>query len=64
MYNKGEQETRGAGEEGKKKWGTKTLGDLRKGEGWGGQHGVYKMDTTGTIRSVHDRDFQEGKQGI
>ena len=23
-----------------------TLRDLWKGEGWGGEHGVYKMDTT------------------
>ena len=38
--------------------------DLWKGEGWGGVHRVNKMDTTAAFRSLHDRDFQEGKQGI
>ena len=31
-----------------KQWGTETLGDLWKGEGSGGEHGAYKMDTTRT----------------
>ena len=35
-----------------------------KGDGWGGVHRVNKMDTTGTSRSLHDREFQEGKQKI
>ena len=43
-------ETRGAGVGRTKPWQTETLGDLWKGEGWGGVHRVYKMDTTGTIR--------------
>ena len=41
------QETRGAGEGRTKQWGTETFGDLWKGEGWGREHGVYKMDATG-----------------
>ena len=60
----GGHETRGMGEGQTKQWGTKTLGNLSKGEGWGGVHGANKMDTTGTFRSLHDRDFQEGMQGI
>ena len=32
-------ETRGAGVGGTKQWGTETLGDLWKGEGWDGEHG-------------------------
>ena len=59
-----EQETRGAGEGKKKECGTETRRHLWKGEGWGGEHGVYKMDTTGTSRSLHYRDFQEGQQRI
>ena len=60
----GEQATRGVGERRTKQWGTETFGDLWKGEGWGGVHSVNNMDTTGTFRSLHDGDFQEGKQGI
>ena len=30
--------------EGQKQWGTETLGDLCKGEGWGGEHGEYDRD--------------------
>ncbi len=30
-----------------KQWGTETLGDLWKGEGWGGKHRVYKMTLEG-----------------
>ena len=33
-----------------KQWGSETLVDLWKGEGWGGDHGVHKMDITGTFR--------------
>ena len=29
-----------------------------------GVYGVNKMDTSGTFRSLHDRNFQEAKQGI
>ena len=47
-------ETRGAGVAGTKQWGTDTLGDLWKEEGWDGEHGEEEMDMT---------DFQEGKQG-
>ena len=43
-------ETRGAGVGRTKQWGTETLGDLWKREGWGGEHGEYKMDITGTFR--------------
>ena len=46
-----------------KQWGTETLGDLWKGEGWGGEHGVYKMDITGTFRTLHDRELSGRKAG-
>ena len=49
-------ETRGARVGRTKQWGTETLGDLWKGEGWG-------WGTRGT-QDGHYRDFQEGKQGI
>ena len=42
--------TRGAGEGRTKHWGTETLGDLWKAEGWGVVHRVNKMDTTRTFR--------------
>ena len=35
---------------GTKQWGTDTLGDLWKGEGWDGEHGEEKIDMTGTFR--------------
>ena len=35
---------RGVGERRIKQWETETLGDLWNGEGWGGEHGEYKMD--------------------
>ena len=37
MHSKGGHETRGAGEGRTKQWGAETLGDLWKGEGWGGE---------------------------
>ena len=40
-----------------------TFGDLWKGEGWGGDHEVYKMDTTGTFRTLHDRELLGRKAG-
>ena len=40
----GGHETTGVGVGRKKQWGTKTLGDLWKGEGWAGEHGECKMD--------------------
>ena len=46
----GGNETRGAGVGGTKQWGTDTLGDLWKGEGWDGEHEEEKMDMTGTFR--------------
>jgi len=46
----------GTGEERTKEWGTEIL-DLWKGEGWGGEHGVNKMDTTGTFRTLHDGEL-------
>ena len=51
----GGQETSGAGEGRTKQWGTETLGVLWKGEGWGGVHRVYEMDTTRTFRTLYDR---------
>ena len=63
MHSKGRHETRGAGEGRTKQWGTETLGDLWKGDGWGGEHGVYKMDTTGTFRTLHDRELSGKKAG-
>ena len=44
-----------------KQWGTETLGDLWKG--WGGEHGVYKLDTTGTFRK-ESRSFEGGGVGV
>ena len=46
---------RRVGEGRTKQWGTGTLGDLWKAEGWGGEDGGYKWTS---------EDFQEGKQGI
>ena len=40
----GEQETRGVGEGSTNHWGTETLEDIWKREGWSGVHGVNKMD--------------------
>ena len=60
----GEQETREAGGEGQ------NSGEQRHEEICGRErdgarlHRVNKMDTSGTFRSLHDRDFHEGKQGI
>ena len=45
-----------------KQWGTETL-DLWKGEGWDGVHGVNKMDTTGTFRTLQDRELSGRKAG-
>ena len=42
-----------------KQWATETLGDLWKGEGWGGEHGIYKMDITGTLRK-ESMEFEGG----
>ena len=39
--------------------GEQSLGDLWKGEGWGGVHRVNKMDTTGTFRK-ESREFEGG----
>ena len=36
----GVQEIRGVGKGRSKQWGTETFGDLWKGVGWGGEHGV------------------------
>ena len=46
-----------------KQWGTETLGDLWKGEGWSWEHGVYKMDITGTFRK-ESREFEGGGLGV
>ena len=58
----GGHETSGEGVGRTKQWGTETLGDLWKGEGWGGIHGVNKMDTTGTFRE-ENREFEGGGLG-
>ena len=42
---------------------TETLGDLWKGEGWGGEHGEYKMNNTGTFRK-ESREFEGGGFGV
>ena len=55
--------TRWVGEGRTKQWGTEKLGDLWKGEGWGGEHGEYKMDTTGTFRK-ESREFEGGRFGV
>ena len=39
--------------------GEQTLGNLWKGEGWGWEHGVYKMDITWTFRK-ETREFEGG----
>ena len=54
-------ETRGAGVEGTKHWGTDT-GELWKGEGWGwdGEHGEEKMDISGTFRKESRRNEGSG----
>ena len=57
------QETRGAGEGRTKQWGTEISGDLWKGEGLAGEHRVNKMDTTGTFRSLHNRELLGRKAG-
>jgi len=46
-----------------KQCGTATLGDLWKGEVWGGGHGVYKMDMTG-IFTKESREFEGGEFGL
>ena len=56
-------ETRRTGEGNTKQWGTETLGGLWKGKGWGGEHGVNKMDTTGTFRK-ESREFEGGGFGM
>ena len=45
-----------------KLWGTETLGDLWKGEGWGRECGEYKMDITWTFRKK-SREFEGGGLG-
>ena len=49
--------------EGQNSGGTETLGDLWKGEGWGEEHGEYKMDITGTFRK-ESREFEGGGVGV
>ena len=46
-----------------KQWRTEILGDLWKGEGWGREHGEYKMDITWTFRKV-SREFEGGGLGV
>ena len=43
-----------------KQWGTETLGDLWKGEGWGGEHREY---ITETFRK-ESREFEGGGLGV
>ena len=49
--------------EGQNSGGTEILGDLWKGKGWGGEHGVYKMDITGTFWK-ESREFEGGGFGV
>ena len=42
---------------------SETLGDLWKGEGWVREHGLNKMYTTGTFRTLHDRELLGRKAG-
>ena len=56
------QETRGVGEERIKQWGTETSGDLWKGEGLGGEHGVNRMDS-GAFRTEYDSELLGRKAG-
>ena len=60
-----ELETRGVGEGRTKQWGTETLGDLWKGEGWSGEQdgGEHKMDITRTFRK-ESREFEGGGFGV
>ena len=51
------------GEGSTKKLGTETIGDLWKVEGWGGEHGVNKMDIIGTFRK-ENREFEGGGFGV
>ena len=46
-----------------KHWGTETIGDPWKGEGWGRVHGGNKMDTTWTFRK-ESREFEGGGFGV
>ena len=62
MHSKGDMREEGVGVGRTKQWGTETLGDLWKGEGWGGEHRVYKMDITGTFRK-ESREFEGGGFG-
>ena len=63
MHSNGEQDRGGVGEGNIKQCETETLGDLRKGEGWDEEHGEYKMDITGTFRTLHDRELLGRKAG-
>ena len=62
MHGKVGCETRGAGDGRTKQWGPETVGDLWKGDAWGGEHGGYNMDTTGTFRK-ESREFEGGGLG-
>ena len=59
----GGHETRRVGVGWTKQWGTETLADLWKGVGLGGEHGVYKMDITGTFRK-ENREFKGSGFGV
>ena len=40
--------------------------DIRRsveGRGMGGEHGEYKMDTTGSFRTLHDKELSGRKAG-
>ena len=56
-------ETRGVGVGRTKQWGTETLGDKWKREGWGGEHVENKMYITRTFRK-ESREFEGGGFGV
>ena len=60
----GEQETRGVGEERKKTVGNRDMRrSVEETAGWGGEHRVYKMGTTGTFRK-ESRELEGGGFGV
>ena len=63
MHIKEGMRQEGREREGQHSGGTETFGDLWKGEGCGREHGVHKMDITGTFRK-ESREFEGGGFGV